>query len=386
MKKILFVVDELKMGGVSIVLENIFKAFPNVTFDLLSLHNSGDKCKNLKNVNVIFGSSIFEACDINFKKIIKQKNCKLFLKKVYLILLMKTNLIKYKIKKERKKILSHVYDIEISFKDGIGTFFVAYGNSAKKIRWLHSDYSINNPGKNYKKNYKKAIKKYDKIIAISETIANNFNKIYKLESKTDVIYNIIDIKKSLPTIKQKKENYNIELVTVGRLVNIPKGYDRVIKTIGRLNDEGLFNNCVFKIVGDGPDKKELENLVESLNLQNKVIFFGESETPWNFLQNGDLFVMSSLYEAFPTTIIESLINHIPVFSVKYSSVYETLNHNNAIIVENDDESIYCGLKEIINGKYNYKSLKKNLKNYKYDNKKSINQLKKLLEIEVNNIE
>ena len=62
---------------------------------------------------------------------------------------MKTGLIKYKIKKERKKILTEKYDIEISFKDGIGNFFVAYGDSNFKIRWLHADYSVKNPGKNY---------------------------------------------------------------------------------------------------------------------------------------------------------------------------------------------------------------------------------------------
>lgn len=378
MKKILFVVDERKMGGVSIVLENLFKAFKNVKFDLLSLHDVGGYFENLDNVNIISGTPVFEACDVSLKDAIKSKKIKLICKKIYLIFLMKTDLIKYKIKKERKKIITDRYDIEISFKDGMGNFFVAYGDSKLKIRWLHADYLIKNPGKNYFKTYKDALKKFDKVIAISKEVGAHFNEIYHMESKTEIIYNIINTKNSMPTKNLKKEKYDLELVTVGRLVNIPKGYDRVIRALARLNEENLFENSVFKIVGDGPDRENLETLVKELKLDGKVIFYGSSKTPWDFLQNGDMFVMSSLYEAFPTTIIESLINQIPVFSVEYSSVYEVLNEYNSLVVPNSDEAIYEGLKQIVQGRIDIKQLKKNLKNYNYSNEDSILKISKLL--------
>lgn len=386
MKNILFVVDERKMGGVSVVLENLFKAFNNIKFDLLSLHNVGDYFENLNNVTIISGTPIFEACDVSLKDAIKSKKVSLILKKIYLIFLMKTGLIKYKIKKERKKILNKKYDIEISFKDGMGNFFVAYGDSKEKIRWMHTDYLIKNPGSHYKRTYKNALNKFDKIIAISKEVGNHFNQIYHLEEKTDVIYNIINTQNSIPTKKIKKENYSLELVTVGRLVNIHKGYDRVLKALGKLNEENLLGNIVFKIVGDGPDRQNLENLVKELKLDRKVIFYGSSKTPWNYLQNGDIFVMSSLYEAFPTTIIESLINHIPVFSVEYVSIYEVLNEKNALIVKNTDDSIYEGLKLLIQNKVDINKMKDNLKNYKYSNKESILKISKLLGVKSNDRE
>ena len=377
MKKILFVVDERRMGGVSIVLENLFKSFKHVHFDLLSLHDVGAYFENLDNVNLISGTPIFEACDISLKDAIKSKNIILILKKTYLIFLMKTGLIKNKIKKERKKILKNKYDIEISFKDGMGNFFVAYGDSKLKIRWLHADYLVKNPGENYFKTYKSALEKFDKIIAISKGVGANFNSIYHMENKTEVINNIINTEDSKPTKKLKKEKYDLELVTVGRLVKL-KGYDRVIKALGKLNEENLFENSVFKIVGDGPDRESLENLVKDLNLDGKVIFYGSSKTPWNFIHNGDMFVMSSLHEAFPTTVIESLINQIPVFSVEYSSVYEMLDKNNSLIVSNSDDAIYEGLKQIVQKKINIKQLKKNLINYSYSNIDSILKISKLL--------
>ena len=62
MKKILFVVDERKLGGVSIVLENILKNVDrnNLKINVLVLHNNGDRLNDLpEGVNVIYGNSYF---------------------------------------------------------------------------------------------------------------------------------------------------------------------------------------------------------------------------------------------------------------------------------------------------------------------------------------
>ena len=375
MKKILFVVDERKLGGVSIVLENIFNEFKNIDFDLLVLHDNGDKLSNIKNVNLIFGSAFFETCDIKMIDVLKSLNFKLIVNKIILILLLKTGLIKNKIIKERKKILNKQYDIEICFKDGIGTYFCAYGDGKCKIRWMHADYSNNNPGKKYRKSYTCALNEYDKFVAISESIGKKFNEVYHKENETEVIYNIMRISKIEQPHKSNRNN-KLLFSSIGRLNKI-KGFDRVIKAIARLNDDGLFNNAVYKIVGDGEEREYLSNLIDKLNLNEKVKLLGSSATPWDLVNDSDLFILSSYSEAFPTTIIESLSNHIPVFSVEYSSIHEMLNDNNSIIVKNSDEEIYVGLKKILENTEILYNLKKNVLSYKYDNKKSIEKLNKL---------
>ena len=168
MNKILFVVDERKNGGASKVLEMIFNNIPKLKADILVLHDNGDRLKHLKNANVIFGSSFFDTCDLSLKQLIKEFKIIKIIKKLNLIFLMKTGLIKYSIKKQRKLMNLPSYDIEISFKDGFGTYFVAYGDSKNKIRWLHNDYSMNDPGKHYKKSYQDAIKEFDKVVAIGK--------------------------------------------------------------------------------------------------------------------------------------------------------------------------------------------------------------------------
>lgn len=376
MSKILFVVDERKMGGVSNVLEKIVKSFPKQTFDILVLHNNGDKLDNIDNVNLIYGTPFFNVVDLPLKEVIKSKKIVKIIKKIYLIFLLKTGLIKNKIIKERKKMSLKKYDIEISFKDGFGTYFVAYGNAAEKIRWLHADYSNNDPGRKYQKSYTKAIEQYDKIIAISQGVANNFNKKYHKESITDIIYNLID--KKLP--KREKENNKVfNLVAVGRLNHI-KGYDRLLNVINKLNKENLCDSVSLKIVGSGEMQESLQNLIKQYNLESIVKLLGASNKPWELIKDGDLFILCSKSEAFPLTVIESQLVGIPVLATEYSSAKEMITKEHGIIIKNNEEALYNELKKILLNKKIVKKLQDNIKNYDYSNDKIIKKIERTLKI------
>ena len=79
MKKILFVVDEKKMGGVSVLLSDILNNInlKNKEIDIMVLHNSGDYLDDLpKCVNLIYGTSFFDIIDLTLKEVLKSKNIK----------------------------------------------------------------------------------------------------------------------------------------------------------------------------------------------------------------------------------------------------------------------------------------------------------------------
>ena len=100
MKNILFVVDEKKMGGVSVLLSDILNkiSLKNKQIDIMVLHNSGNYLDDLpKNINIIYGTKFFEVVDLSFKEVIKSKKISLIYKKIKLILMMKTGIIKSKI-------------------------------------------------------------------------------------------------------------------------------------------------------------------------------------------------------------------------------------------------------------------------------------------------
>ena len=105
-KNILFVVDEKRMGGVSVLLEDILNNIniKKYNIDIAILHNAGDYLNNLpKSINIIYGTSFFNTVDLTLKQAINSKSIKIIYSKLRLILLMKTKLIKNRIIKERKK-------------------------------------------------------------------------------------------------------------------------------------------------------------------------------------------------------------------------------------------------------------------------------------------
>jgi glycosyltransferase involved in cell wall biosynthesis len=384
MKKILFVVDENRMGGVSILLEDMMKMInrKNKKIDILVLHNSGDRLKDLPNdVNVIYGSHYFDVIDLPIKEIIKSKSIKNLIKKFILVFDMKTGLIKYKIKRERRKILKENYDIEIAFKDGFTAIFTIFGDSLKKIHWLHYDYKQANPNAKYSKLFNQILPQFDNVIAVSKGIMDDFNKIYHLEDKTQVISNLIDINKiknkSLE-IERKKEK-KLEIISVGRL-HYMKGYDRFIRAINRLRTDKLINKVSFKIYGDGPEKNNLESLINKLGLNRIITLEGKVNNPYTYIKDTDLFVLSSLYEPFGLVIIEALTLGVPVLATQNSATDKLINDNvNGLIVENSEEGIYKGLKKILKEQEYLIKLKENAKKFDYscENKKILKELQDL---------
>jgi len=388
MKKqnILFVVDEKRMGGVSILLEDILNTIniKNYNIDILVLHNNGEMLTNLpKEVNIIYGTKYFSSVDYSLKEVLLSKNLKKIYHKLKIIFDMKTGNIKNTIKRERKKILTKQYDLEIAFKDGFTALFTIFGNSKRKIHWLHYEYKKINPNAKYDKLFKSILPKFDEIIAVSDGVETIFNEIYHLEEKTRVIYNLVDTSKIISKSKEESDiklnKEDLNFVSVGRL-HEQKGYDKLIRAIDKLNKENkLPNNFKFRLYGNGPQKEILENLVKEYHLENKVYLMGQVMNPYKYLKNSDLFILSSRYEAFGLVIIEALTLGVPVLATENHATNKIIKHKeNGYITENSYEGIYEGLKYIIENLSELEKYKKNLKNYKYDNSKVIKQLEGVL--------
>ena len=119
-KRILIVNDEMVVGGVARVLNNLLTTLVKTTdyeIDLLVLHKHGEMLKGVpKEVRVLEGSKFFSVIDLPLGQLIKSKNLALIARKLYLVFLMKAGMIGNKIKRERKKMKLDSYDVEIAFK------------------------------------------------------------------------------------------------------------------------------------------------------------------------------------------------------------------------------------------------------------------------------
>lgn len=381
MWKILFVVDERQMGGVSVLLDDILKRINLKKFnvDVMVLHNNGDYLDDLpEGIDVIYGSPFFEVVDLSLKEVIKTKNIFKIIKKIYLVFLMKTGLIKGKIKKERKKCLSKKYDTEVAFKDGFTALFTAYGDSEKKIHWLHTDYVMHDCTAKYHNLFEKTFPLFDKIIGISHAVVERFNQVYP-GIQCEVIYNLIDIAK----IKKMGEENDIHLgdginfVSCGRIHEM-KGYDRLINVFHRLDDMGLLKHVSLTIIGDGPDFSKVQNLVQEYGLKDKVKLLGRRKNPYPYVKAADAFLMCSRYEPFGLVVLEAIVLGTPVISTEVASIREIMREDYGIITDNNEEGLIKAIAEVIKNPNYLNKYRENLKKYNYDCDKIVKEIEDVL--------
>jgi len=107
--------------------------------------------------------------------------------------------------------------------------------------------------------------------------------------------------------KVKKKYQPIVITTISRL-ELVKNIDAVINLAERLFDQ----NCYFRIVGDGPEKQRLEELIKQRGLAHKVALVGASNNINQVLMNTDILFHPSHYESFGMVVFEAMCMEVPV--------------------------------------------------------------------------
>jgi len=167
----------------------------------------------------------------------------------------------------------------------------------------------------------------DHIFAISQKVRDDLIRLNVDPDKIDITYrgtDFIDVK--LSRIREIK--FASDVVYAGRL-NEHKNIDILIKAIQLVSKKVPSVKCV--IIGDGPERSTLENLVKALNLNTNVTFLGFLESQgdvFNYFMNSKVFVFPSTREGFGSGIIEANACGLPVIGISDKN-----NANTELIIE-----------------------------------------------------
>jgi len=161
-----------------------------------------------------------------------------------------------------------------------------------------------------------SINKSDVVTSVSQSLKDDTYNLFPIEKEIHVIPNFIELDKirnesliscQRSVMAKKEERIVTHISNFRRVKRIPD----VVKIFYKIQQQ---IPAKLMMVGDGPEKAKAEQLCEDLGIQDKVIFFGNSNEIDQILSYSDLFLLPSETESFGLAALEAMAWSVPVIS------------------------------------------------------------------------
>lgn len=172
------------------------------------------------------------------------------------------------------------------------------------------------------------------------------DSLYEL---SDCAYPNAAVKSALliPRSPDDKAKRLIRFVAVGRL-SPEKNYINLIKAFHKFFEQGY--NAMLYILGDGPQKKQVEKQIAAEDMKNRIILTGNIPNPFAVMRECDCFILPSLHEGQPMVIHEARILKKPIIMTEFSSAAGSVIPNGQFIIEKTVEGILEGMVAFAEGR------------------------------------
>ncbi|PKQ44068.1 glycosyltransferase [Confluentibacter flavum] len=150
----------------------------------------------------------------------------------------------------------------------------------------------------------------DIILCQSKDMYNDMMLNYKIpQEKLRIINNPITDNFKLKLQNAEKTNI-VKFITVARLKK-QKGHERIIHAISKLPFP-----YIYTIIGDGPENKNIFNLIDELGIRDKIVHIPYTNEVSKYLAESDLFLQGAFVEGFPNCLIESCAVGVPIIAFR----------------------------------------------------------------------
>ena len=170
-------------------------------------------------------------------------------------------------------------------------------------------------------------------VALNNVVKSTVQYQYGLKDESiPTVYNGIDFSRCIVK-KDYAIDGNFKILHIGRFCK-EKNHEMLLRAFKMFNTN--FPNSVLWLIGDGPERKHIEGLASELELNANVEFFGIQDNVYEFLSRADAFVLPSLYEGMPMTILEAMGTGLPIIATNVGGIPTIIdNHKNGILIDVD---------------------------------------------------
>ncbi|MBQ9784238.1 MAG: glycosyltransferase [Clostridia bacterium] len=248
------------------------------------------------------------------------------------------------------------YDVAISYSQPItdrefcnltNEIVLKCCRAKKKATFVHCDFG--SYGGNTRRN-RRLYKKFDAIAAVSDSVGRRFAEIVPaVKDRVQTVYNCCDTKEILRMAEDAPVAYQKPtVVTVARL-SPEKGLLRCVPLLARLRDEGV--EFEWHVVGGGNLQRPLESAIEEHGMQGRIILEGEQTNPYRYVKNADYLLLASFHEAAPMVFDEAMTLSVPILTTNTLSAKELVAQRGVgMVCDGDDASLYTLLKDALTQK------------------------------------
>jgi glycosyltransferase involved in cell wall biosynthesis len=192
------------------------------------------------------------------------------------------------------------------------------------------------------------------IICVSNYATLKMTEYLNTSNKVSFIYNVPSYKKTI--INNSNNNKYFKVLSVGRLSH-EKNFEILIKAIIHLHNKYPIE---LTICGNGGEREKLQNIININNANQYIKLVGIVYNTSNYYNQADLFISSSLTESFSMVVVEALHHKIPVIATNTGAA-EILEDNTygITIPINDLNTMIKAIDNLITDKILYKYYKDN---------------------------
>lgn len=192
----------------------------------------------------------------------------------------------------------------------------------------------------------KLLKNASKIIAVTPTEVEQCRNMGIPDSKIEIVPNGVNLNefKNLPIKGEFKNKYSINsndkmILFLGRIHPI-KGIDMLVKAYAKLLNK--INDVKLAIVGpDDGYLLQLRQLISDLKIEGKIVITGPlyGKDKLEAYVDADLFVLPSLSEGFPISVLESCACGTPVLITNGCGITDIVDHKAGLVISYDENQM-----------------------------------------------